>query len=304
MQVDPDSARRYLSLSGPLGEDLRRNLVPGEDGCYDLQIVNRRCPMWRQDGLCRIQAELGHDALCRVCQEFPRLTHDYGDFVELGLELSCPEAARLMLTAPSAAFVEEDIPGGTAPEYDQDAMAVLLRTRARALELLQTGPVPQALTLLLLYGYRAQEELDGAPESAFDVAQALAFGAQLGSLVQPEPLMDFYAGQEILNESWAHRLQNPAPGPWSEELRAMARCGVERYWLQAVSDYDLVSRVKMVVAGCVLVRNLGGDVIQTAQQYSKEIDNSAENVAAVLDGAYEAPALTDANLLALLTREE
>lgn len=83
----------------------------------------------------------------------------------------------------------------------------------------------------------------------------------------------------------------------------MARCGVERYWLQAVSDYDLVSRVKMIVAGCILVRTLGGDVIQTAQQYSKEIDNSAENVDAVLDGTYEAPALTDANLLALLLRE-
>ena len=47
--------------------------------------------MWRQDGLCRIQAELGHEALCKTCREFPRLRHDYGSFVELGLELH-PEA--------------------------------------------------------------------------------------------------------------------------------------------------------------------------------------------------------------------
>ena len=33
---------------------------------------------------------------------FPRLTHDYGDFAELGLELSCPEAAKLILNAPLA----------------------------------------------------------------------------------------------------------------------------------------------------------------------------------------------------------
>ena len=28
-----------------------------------------------------IQAELGEQALCKTCREFPRLTHDYGGFV-------------------------------------------------------------------------------------------------------------------------------------------------------------------------------------------------------------------------------
>ena len=256
VQVDKVSAQRYLHLPGTLGEDLRSHLVPGENGTYDLQIVNRRCPMWQQDGLCRIQSELGHESLCQVCQQFPRLTHDYGDFVELGLELSCPEAARIMLTAEPAPFVEEEVPGDTQPEYDAEAMAVLLRTRAYALELLEGHSVPEALSLLLLYGYRAQEELDGAEEGPFDADEALALAAQLGALARPVPLTDFYAGLEILNERWTQRLRNPAPGPWGAELRAMARCAVERYWLQAVSDYDLVGRVKMIVAGCILVRSL------------------------------------------------
>ena len=82
----------------------------------------------------------------------------------------------------------------------------------------------------------------------------------------------------------------------------MARYGVERYWLQAVADYDLTSRIKMIIAACLLVRDLGGDLIDTAQLYSKEIENSAENVDAVLDAAYTHPALTDANLLSLLIR--
>ena len=33
--------------------------------------------------------------------EFPRLTHDSGDFQDWGLELSCPEAARLILESPA-----------------------------------------------------------------------------------------------------------------------------------------------------------------------------------------------------------
>ena len=51
-------------------------------------------------GLCSLQSAFGEKALSKVCREFPRLSHDYGHYMELGLELSCPEAARLMLTAP------------------------------------------------------------------------------------------------------------------------------------------------------------------------------------------------------------
>jgi len=80
----------------------------------------------------------------------------------------------------------------------------------------------------------------------------------------------------------------------------MARCQINRYWLQAVSDWDLAARVKMIVASCILVRHLGGDVIATAQLYSKEIDNDPDNVDAILDAAYLSPALTDMNLLSQL----
>ena len=67
-----------------------------------------------------------------------------------------------------------------------------------------------------------------------------------------------------------------------------------------MSDYDLVSRVKLTVVSCLLISGLGGDFLQTAQLYSKEIENDADNVEAILDGAYTSPALTDAKLLGLL----
>ena len=83
VDVDSDAARLYRALPGPLGDRLRLVLRDTEDG-VQMEIENGRCPMWREDGLCRIQAELGHDALCKTCREFPRIRHDYGDFVELG----------------------------------------------------------------------------------------------------------------------------------------------------------------------------------------------------------------------------
>ena len=71
VQVDDVSAAYYRSLPGDLGNRLRSVLVE-EGGETVMTIENGRCPMWREDGLCRIQAELGEEALCKVCTEFPR----------------------------------------------------------------------------------------------------------------------------------------------------------------------------------------------------------------------------------------
>ena len=65
VQVDAASAARYRAMEGVLGDALRTYLYD-EDGETYLRNENGRCPMWRTDGLCRIQAEQGRDALCQV----------------------------------------------------------------------------------------------------------------------------------------------------------------------------------------------------------------------------------------------
>lgn len=300
--VDASVAETYLTLPGALGEDLRRYLYQDEAGEWYLKITDGRCPMWRQDGLCRIQADLGHEALCETCREFPRLTHDYGDFVERGLELSCPEAARIIFDNPDAPWVEQQIPGEEMPGYEPEDMHLLLQTREKMCDILKdTGrSVQETLTLALLYGYQAQSALDGG-EADWDPDRALAFARGLAKPSEAAELIEFYRGLEILTPVWAQRLAQPkAAAQWDEKLRTLALYGVQRYWLQAISDFDLVSRVKMIVASCILVQHLGGDLVQTAQLYAKEIENNADNVDAILDGAYTHPALTDEKLLGML----
>jgi len=298
--VDPEAAAFYRALPGALGEDLRKFLYE-EEGRTFMAITEGRCPMWRCDGLCRIQAQLGHEALCETCREFPRLTHDYGDFVERGLELSCPEAARIILSASSAPMTETEIPGGEEPEYDCEAMDVLLRTRKTALALLQSGaPMGETLAALLLYGYQAQGQLDGEEEIPFDARSALAGVRDFAKPGRLQEIPEYFLSLQILTEPWAQRLRNPRPGSWDGRTMALARYLVERYWLQAVSDYDLYCRVKFIVIFCLLVKILGGDLQQTAQLASKEIENNTENVEAILDAAYSHPAFTDEKLLGLL----
>lgn len=300
VQVDDIAAAQYRALPGALGDHLREVLKEESDETV-MTIINGRCPMWRTDGLCRIQAELGHDALCKTCREFPRLTHDYGSFQELGLELSCPEAARIILSNPSPAYIVSERPGGEEPEYDEEAMEVLLRTRDVVRAILSEGrPVGEILALVLMYGYQAQSELDGAPAVPFDVDAALAEARQFAVDGNTQAVLDFFKELEILTPEWASMLESPAPSDWQEEHLTLARYFIDRYWLQAVSDYDLVCRVKLAVISCLVIKFLGHDLVRTAQLYSKEIENDADNIDAILDGTYESPAFTDDKLLGAL----
>jgi len=304
VDIDPQTAAYYRTLTGPLGERLQQVLRTTDEDTV-MVIENGRCPMWKQDGLCRIHAELGHDALCAVCREFPRLTHDYGDFVELGLELSCPEAARLILTSSVGVKSTTQLPGGNAPEYDTDAMATLRRSRQEALAFLRNTAysVPEMLAILLLYGHGVQSELDGGGRAVLDPEQALAEAHKWAKSGDMNAVFAFFRGLEILTPQWEARLQQtPVQTQWTDTFRNLAGYFIDRYWLQAVSDYDLISRVKLAVIACLLIHTLGGDTVETSQLFSKEIENDPDNVDAILDAAYTHPAFTDVSLLGLLLR--
>ncbi len=299
VDVDEASAGFYRSLPGDLGDALRR-VLRQEDGSWRMTIENRRCPMWRTDGLCRIQAELGHDALCKTCREFPRLTHEYGPITERGLELSCPEAARLIFRGPHK-LCRKEIPGGEEA-WDPEALDILLQSRDQILDYLNTTPLPlpQALTVLLLYAHKTQAWLDGNVRPEFDPEGYLAFAKDFVQAPELAPIIDFFRELEILTPRWEALLSTAQLRPWEERLKYLAIYTIERYWLQAVSDYDLLGRAKFTLTACILINSLEGDPVANAQLFSKEIENDPDNLDALWDAAYTHPAFTDRNLISIL----
>ena len=301
VEVDADSAAMYLNLPGELGDKLRRHLTL-EDGELILSLeADGRCPMWREDGLCRIHAQLGENALCETCRDFPRLRHDYGSFQELGLELSCPEAACLLLERQDWGSTVTQASGGDEPGYDPEVMAILQRTRGELLNFLQTTPLPagEALAVMLLYSHGVQNEIDGGAPAAF-TPEDLSRAKQLALPGDKAAVLTFFAQLDILDPAWLRRLEAPRGSAWEQRHLAMACYFVERHWLQAVSDFDLISRAKLAVIACVTVKILGGDLLEAAQRFSKEIENDPDNLDALLDAAYTEPAFTDRTLLGLL----
>lgn len=244
-----------------------------------------------------LQAEYGHDVLCETCRDFPRLRHEYEGFTERDLELSCPEAARLILFGNEASVTEGQIDG-----IQDETLDILLKSRLVAYGIMGNRQlsVPQRLSVLLLYAHSVQAWMDGAEPAELNVAQALADADAFAGCGDVDAILAFYKNLEILTERWRRRLDVPASGLWDEKLARFMTYGIRRYWLQAVSDFDLLCRVKFLLSACILLRHLGGDTMQTAQLWSKEIENNIDNVEALLDGAYCEAAFTDRNLLSLL----
>lgn len=98
IDVDKDSRERYDRVPGSFGEKLRATLKE-EKGNYFFPLEeNGDCPFLKKNGLCEMICELGEDALCEVCQSYPRMKRSYGNYAQYDLNASCEEAFRLILS--------------------------------------------------------------------------------------------------------------------------------------------------------------------------------------------------------------
>ncbi len=94
--IDEETYDYYENLSGSFGERLRSEMVnDGEDNIFVLK--NGNCAFLNENKLCDIYNELGEDSLCYTCKKYPRYMEEFGNLREIGISLSCPEAARIIL---------------------------------------------------------------------------------------------------------------------------------------------------------------------------------------------------------------
>lgn len=104
--IDEDSLERYGNEKSEFGKRLR-NSIDWEEECFYQN--NRRCAFLNDENLCDLYKALGPDSLCDTCRLYPRHTEEYEGLRELSLSLSCPEAARIILSCKEPVrFLEEE----------------------------------------------------------------------------------------------------------------------------------------------------------------------------------------------------
>ena len=266
--IDEDTEAYYRTVEGGLGEKIRNAIYTDSDGDRVFRLADKKkCPFWGEDKLCDVYRALGEEHLCATCAHFPRITMDYGEFVEHSLALACPEAARLIVGCGNAygEFSQPDL--SDHADYDIEVMRFLLQTRREAADILKSDkPLEKRFIELKAHAKAAQQKLTGS--------------------ICDGDIADVYAELEYIDESSRAVItraakETPDFSRYKAALTNLALYWLYRYLLTAIDTLDLLAPTRFLITSVGIVANLAkesGDITAAAQMYSKEIEQSYENM--------------------------
>jgi lysine-N-methylase len=113
VNIDKLTYQTYQRCDDPeLGPRLRELVTintasASDDDHARITLSGPACP-FLSEGLCAIQKKLGEQYLSIMCARYPRVMNVVDDVLERSLDLSCPEAARLVLLDPNPIEFNED----------------------------------------------------------------------------------------------------------------------------------------------------------------------------------------------------
>lgn len=93
--IDNKTLKKYQHFKGPFHNRLH-NDIDWKESVF--RQYNRRCAFLNEENLCDIYTEAGPKMLCDTCRNYPRHIEEFEGLREISLSLSCPEAARILLS--------------------------------------------------------------------------------------------------------------------------------------------------------------------------------------------------------------
>lgn len=317
--VDEAAEARYRAVPGELGQRIRAALV-SVDGETCMALEDGRCPLLTEDGLCPIVTELGEDFLSETCHTHPRFTEIYGGLRETMLSISCPEAARLLLTRtePLTFVTTRDDAPPEPNDLDGDLFHLVDHSRAVALSLLQdrSRPLSDRLALVLELSWRLDAMIDSfrwdAGHRLLDRYGLRAYRDKRLTYLRRKRRGGDLASVRALLRSLEH-LSPAAPDRYAAltksdlaaneiPLEQLAVYFLFRWWRKASCSGYLYRQATALVTAVLAVSALAGpcgSLFEAARFFSKEVEHSEENRAAFRQ-AMELPDFTLPAILACL----
>jgi lysine-N-methylase len=127
--VDKATYGKYQACSDSQFDSSLQTLVQinqksaGDDDYAHIALIGATCP-FLSEGLCSIQRRLGEEYLSNMCATYPRVMNRVDNVLHRSLDLSCPEAARVVLLNPKpisfdhGVYREGSIRPGNIPSLD------------------------------------------------------------------------------------------------------------------------------------------------------------------------------------------
>lgn len=289
VDVDDRSYAYYKTIQGEFGDRLHSVMVDGKKGCEGQFKIrpDGRCPFLNDHNLCDLYAELGEEALCKTCDEYPRFTTEYGNLKEIGLALSCKTAAELILQdrgKPSFIVYEDSDSYPSLNNIDGNLYLQLNKARSAAIELVcnRKFSIPERLLMLLDFGKRLQKNIKKPEKFNEIIAKMLPRGRKLVKHTKP---MKDATTINMYRCLWHLYLRRPLIEPELANYRKMAEeelftrenvkhtemayhlfytgkiyeyenilvYFIYRYFLKGCIDKDVLSKVKLIIINTLMI---------------------------------------------------
>ena len=162
--IDDATYDRYKNVQGEFGDILRSEIVH-EAGENIFVLKGNNCPFLNEEKTCDIYINIGEENLCYTCQQYPRYTEEFGSLREVGISLSCPEAARIMLNNSKKVEFELSENNEVVSSYNDinaQLFIELLQSRKIVMDIIQdrTIDLRKRAVVALLFVDEIQEKID------------------------------------------------------------------------------------------------------------------------------------------------
>lgn len=162
--IDEETNDVYQKVEGKFGDKLRSKIVE-DDGDNIFVLNGNNCPFLNKNNLCEIYRELGEKSLCYTCRQYPRYEEEFLDLKEMGISLSCPEAARIILRNCKTTEFElsEDNEVGESEEYiNENVLEDFLLCRNVIINIIELPKISLGAkgSVLLKFAKEVQDKID------------------------------------------------------------------------------------------------------------------------------------------------
>ncbi len=302
--IDGETLALYSSLDGELGKKFSVSTVKGSDGDIIFKLdENGDCPFLNADGLCDLYIAT-NGRLCEICTNYPRFFEEFDGFTESGVSISCVEAQRLILSADRDDYRLADA------HSDDELLEFLVKSRAKALDIVFDLPPKQALKALLDYSVFLQDIIDFGDVDDFELIDSYIPPKRFKRFDNdPEAslkrLCNIYLDNtDIMFNDWRSALENGKPACKAvpeNELRAYLAYLVYRYFLKSINYEFVISICALIVSAFVLPAVLSGDFYALARLHAKEIEHDRDNLEA-LNEAFASGEFDISSLVAVINK--
>lgn len=204
--IDEESMKRYKK------EHKNDERIDWENEVFH-HCKGKRCAFLNENNLCDMYTQWGEDSLCVTCDRYPRHIEEFENVREFTLSLSCPEAAKIILSLKDkVTFIEkEDDDAEEYEDFDDLMFSLLEDVRVLLYKVLQNREISikERAYMIIEIAKECQNRVD--EDDIFGINDVI--DEYETKLIQLENEEDYYESTlprfkslyelEVLNDIWA-----------------------------------------------------------------------------------------------------